>query len=207
VIPLLRAPLIYNKPVVPGSASYTTPGTYSLIVPNHNSMTFDSRGGGAGGGGPGGIVSGSYQSGGNGGGGGNSQVYYSPDSGQLNVIGYGGGGGEGLHFNGSAWVASNGSVGAGSGGDSNITGGGAGGGARGNMYNSAAGTYVYAGYGGAGGRAVRSVNRGILVPGQNLVIIVGGRGGPGSTASNNTPQIVQTAAGYGNYGAVYISWA
>lgn len=201
MIPLLRAPLIYNKPVVPGSASYTTPGTYSLIVPNHNSMTFDPRGAGGGGGGAAGY-NGGVTSGGNGSPGGYSQVYYNPNSGILNVVGYGGNGGGGLYYNGSSWVASNGSPGTATGGDSNINGGGNAGGSGG----ATGMPWTYAGSGGYGGRAVRTMNRGILVPGQTLIIIVGSGGAPGAAGSNTGGTFVQQSGSYGSNGAVYISW-
>ncbi|HRO00335.1 MAG TPA: hypothetical protein PLX43_02335 [Nitrobacter sp.] len=170
-------------------------------------MTFDIRGGGAGGGGPGGIVSFSTYDGGDGSAAGYSQVYYSPNSGLLNVIGYGGDGGGGLKFNGSAWVSSgDGSPGSASGGDTNIPGGGAAGGARGHMVVISSGNTLYAGNGGYGGRAVRTVSRGLILPGQALVIIVGSGAGAGAAGSNDGQYISQSGASAGAAGAVYISW-
>jgi len=75
------------------------------------------------------------------------------------------------------------------------------------VYIPSSGNTIYAGTGGTGGRSVRTVSRGILVPGQTLTIIVGTRGSPGANASNTNSNIQQHGAGYGNNGAVYISWA
>lgn len=206
ILPILKPFIIRTKPIVPGSTSYTSPGTYSLTVPAHRTITFDPRGGSGGGGGAGGLDAGNMNPGGDGTSGGYSQVYYAPNSSLLNAIGYGGGGGGGERNSGGVWSGTNGASGTASGGDSNITGGGAAGGSAGYMRNTNNGLIFYAGAGGSGGRAVRTLNRGILVPGQTLTIIVGNRGAPGGNGYNTTAVNEQHSAGYGNYGAVYISW-
>lgn len=198
-----------HAPIVPGSASWTSPGTYYLTVPKHRTMSFDVRGAGGGGGGPGGVYP--YNNsvyGGTGGAGGYSQVYYNPNSSLLNAIGYGGTGGTGSSNGPSGGInGSDGSAGTASGGDGNYTGGGAGGGARGYTYYTSGGwPNGNAGYGGNGGRSVRTLNRDILIPGQTLVIIVGSGGAAGPNSANAVPEIIQVPAGAGSNGAVYISW-
>lgn len=91
-------------------------------------------------------------------------------------------------------------------GDTNIPGGGAAGGARGHMVVISSGNTLYAGNGGYGGRAVRTVSRGLILPGQALVIIVGSGAGAGAAGSNDGQYISQSGASAGAAGAVYISW-
>ena len=200
-----------HAPIVPGSASYTAPGTYYLTIPYHRTMTFDVRGAGGGGGGSAGAQQNNPQPPGNPGGDGTySQSYYAPNSGLLNVIGYPGKGGAGGVYGTSN--TSNGANGSAAGGDSHYPGAGAGGGAGGWEHvisyfgSTESHAYYYAGNGGAGGRSVRSISRGLLVPGQTLVIIVGSAGGPGAPGSFTWPYGDQHAAAAGGNGAVYISW-
>lgn len=210
---LMPLPFVGRKPVIPGSASYTTPGTYALIIPEHRTFVFDVRGAGGGGGGAIGIdaFSGGTYPGATGGTGGYAQVYYEANSGLLNVIGFGGSGGAGT-ANGFS-LAANGSGGAGQGGDTNITGGGNGPGA-GASSTLPSGFWVVtgtpttvAGTGGYGGRAVRTISQGLIATfGQRLIIIVGSGGGQGANGSPNN-YIAQGAAGAGAPGAVYMSWS
>lgn len=203
ILPSLRHKLPWRGfTVFPGSASYTTPGTYYLTVPAHRSFSFDVRGAGGGGAGaPGMIMSGTTPVGtvgGYGGNGGHSQVYLQENSGLLNAIGWGGTGGN----PNTTGTAAHGTA---QGGDSNITGGGSPGGAGGTLNGSPPSTVQAGGY---GGRSVRGINAGLIWRGQTLVIVVGSGGPPGSNASNSSPfNFSQTSAGYGANGAVYLSWS
>ena len=42
-------PVFFGAGVVPGSIAFTTPGTYTFVVPNYNWINFDVKGGGGGG--------------------------------------------------------------------------------------------------------------------------------------------------------------
>lgn len=199
-------PRVSTAPIVtPGSSNYTSPGTYSFIVPNFNSLSVDVRGAGGGGGGVE-IFDGDFgvvaHAGSNGTAGG--QSYFG------SVIGNGGGGGTKGNgtvytFSGNPWSFSDGSAGAAgtaSGGTTNTTGGGSSGGA-----GAVEGTYsagaCNGGPGGAGGRSLRTYTIGELTVGASITVVVGTRGSPGVM----DPALNGSQAGYGAHGAVYISWS
>lgn len=198
ILPFRRIIPVSRPPVIPGSASYTTPGTYSLVIPQFNNLGLDVRGAGGGGqGAPGWVGFNGATNGGVGGNGGYSQVYLQQDSGLLNVVGYGGQGGQ---------VGATGTYGTGQGGDQNITGGGSAGGSAG--YMAGGDPTIYGTNGGYGGRATRNQPFSVVAPGMTLIIIVGAAGPPGANATLNTPfPFYQVSAGYGAAGAVYISWS
>ena len=153
----------------PGSTSYTTPGTYSFNVPKFTTLTVDVRGAGGGG-------SNAFDSGNNGG----TSVFYS----STNLRGNGGIGARKERNN-------DGADGTASGGESNITGGGANGGGAGS----------YGSIGGDGGRAVKTWSKteaGHPSDTQNITVVVGAGGNGGSGTGND--------GGDGTNGAVYISW-
>lgn len=182
--------------VVPGSQSYTTPGTYTFNVPAFNTLTVTVNAGGGGGGG----YSNGHPEMYNGGNGGNSSF--------ASVSAEGG-------LGGAVCVAlysdihnqfPNGSPGGSSGGDSNFTGtGGAGGqGYKSASYDLGSDSYAYgdAGYGGAGGRSVKTYIAGAL--GATVTVVVGAGGAAGGVA--NTAGITQYPTAGAN-GAVLISWS
>jgi hypothetical protein len=214
---------------VPGSVSYQTPGTYSLIIPEYNTLFVDVYGPGGGGGGAayyfdqhnlatGGVqlgqgVGGSsgrftgytYFVGQNGSGGGYSQ-FYNPASGWAPTA-YGGAGGAGLTWFNSSFQGFSPQLSAGgsaSGGDANIAGGGAGPGVYGNTqsYSPQVGgwTWTYGNYGGYGGRAYKTFSPGMMPVGSACQIIVGQGGPPGSQYTNNVPT-------WGGNGIVNVSWS
>lgn len=165
---------------VSGSASYTTPGTYSFTIPVHQTLTIDVRGGGGGGGDMGvnygyGIQNSGY---GNGQPGGQSHFAGA-------IVGNGGGAG-------ASWPGGSGGAGTAGGGNSSNTAGGGSAGGAGSCYIGYCG-----GSGGNGGRAVSVYNFGVYTPGQVVTIVVGGGG-----ASTNSPYRGNAGAS----GAVYISW-
>lgn len=198
LLPFRRIIPVSRPPVTPGSASYTTPGTYSLALPEFNNLGLDVRGAGGGGQGAPGFVGFNGASAGSvGGDGGYSQVYLQQNSGLLNVVGYGGQGGQ---------VGATGTAGAGQGGDQNITGGGDAGGSGG--YLAGGDPTLYSSNGGYGGRATRNQPNGLVAAGMTLIIIVGAAGPPGANGPLNTPfPFYQVSATYGSAGAVYISWS
>jgi hypothetical protein len=175
-LPLLASQFRGAVKSTPGSASYTSPGTYQLVVPPNANMTFDVRGAGGGGGGS------AYDGNGFGSagtGGGASSV-------DVGVVGYGGNGGQGWSVGVNGGQAAHGG---GGGGDTNITGGGAAGGAGG-VYGFTAGQA-----GGNGGRAIRTIVG--IAAGTILTIAVGAGGNRGAG---------QQPGQFGSPGAVYISW-
>lgn len=177
--------------VVPGSASYTTPGTYTFIVPPYTTLTADVRG--AGGGGAGSRYTGYY-------------IYYG-DPGTVsyfnaptgNVVGNGGSGGSGSNWNPPVGGVQ-GAHGTASGGDSNITGGGSPGG-QGSIITLQGS--LYGGPGGYGGRAVKSWSLGQLAPGTAITVVVGA----GGAASPCEPVGITQYNTAGANGAVYLSWS
>jgi hypothetical protein len=208
ILPSLRRRLPWRGfPITPGSASYTSPGTYSLVVPaNFNTFVIDARGAGGGGGGAGCYYP-PVQYGSAGAAGGASYVTI---PGWASVIGYAGDGGGAAVYTGSfTWNdGAGGAHGTAVNGDSNITGGGAAGGGGGNQY----GGYnpnprSVGGAGGYGGRAVRTFTKQQLIvqPRQTLTIVVGGTGpaGANSPCSGSVYAVPQP----GGAGAVYISWS
>jgi hypothetical protein len=207
ILPSLRRRLPWRGfPIVPGSASYTSPGTYSLTVPaNFNTFVIDVRGGGGGGGGAGTLSPQGYGTAGGAG----SQSYVTIP-GWASMVGYAGDGGQPDTYSGSfTWYdGAAGANGPAVNGDSNITGGGAAGGVGANIH----GGYnpnprSVGGNGGYGGRSVRTFTKQQLIvqPRQTLTIVVGG-GGAAGTFPNWTPA-VYTYPQPGSAGAVYISWS
>jgi hypothetical protein len=198
---------IVTAAVTGGSGGWGSPGTFYFTIPYHNSFNFDVYGAGGGGGGCGGVVPvQNYYSGGPGGTGGYSQIYdEETGGGKVNVIGWAGGGGSGMQYAGTTWNYANGGAGSAQGGDGNIPGGGAGGGASSVLYPDYAPDYrFYGGNGGPGGRAYRSVGRGLLTPGTRLVILVGQGGAPGADSPDQG--YIRQSGGWGGNGASYISW-
>jgi hypothetical protein len=191
--------------VTSGSATYSTPGTYTFYVPAYSSLTVyvDGAGGGAG---LDVITNGNA---------GGSSVFY----GSATVIGYGGGGGT---------TGAGGAGGSASGGDTNTAG------SAGSMPNGGAaanGTAGQAGYiityagqnwgkaggvgpgggsiyasgssgygGGGGGRAVKTFGVGALSVGGGYTVVVGAGGAGGSGGAGYV-------AGTGGDGQVYIVWS
>lgn len=188
------------KPIVPGSQTWSTPGTYQLIIPDHHSVTMDVRGGAGGGAGAQGY-NGSWNAGSSGAAGANSQV---TRPGGTFAIGYGGGAAIGAAAQSAN--GTNGSAGSaysydGTGG---TVGGGATGGQRGIVGNSEGTPTYYGAVGGNGGRVLITIDRGFIVPGTVLTIVVGSGGGAGANGASNWP-VLQTPTAGGN-GAVSISW-
>jgi hypothetical protein len=187
----------------PGSASWNTPGTYSFTVPKHRTFSMDIYGAGGGGGGAGGYngLALGTTSGSPGGDGGYS---YLLANGILQVVGYGGGGGGATSYNGSGFPAGTpGAQGTAVNGDGNITGGGRAGGNPGYLDTGFAGG-SQGGYGGAGGRAYRTIQRGVIPYGSIITIVVGAGGAAGVNGANQNGYIWVPAAG--TYGGVYASW-
>ena len=133
----------------PGSATYSTPGTYSFTVPEYTTLAADVSGAGGGG-----AVS-------------NSSTAGTQSSFNSTVIGYGGGGG------GTSTISYPvGSSGTATGGDTNTTGGGSAGGAGGSdTWNGD--NFVHQGAGGPGGRAVKTYAAGALTIGATITVVVG----------------------------------
>lgn len=177
--------------VVPGSAAYTSPGTYTFIVPAYTTLTADVRG--AGGGGAGSRYTGYYIYYGDNG----NYSYFNAPTG--NVVGYGGNGGSGSNWNPPVGGVQ-GAHGAAVGGDSNITGGGSPGG-QGSVITLAGS--LYGGPGGYGGRAVKTWALGQLTPGTAITIVVGA----GGAASPCEPVGITQYNTAGVAGAVYLSWS
>lgn len=194
ILPFRRSiPSVLN--VIPGSVSYTTPGTYSFTVPYFRTLTADVRGAGGGGGGWRGSGPYIYY-----GGDGTYSYFAAPDA---TLIGYGGSGGSGADITGV--TGNNGANGSAAGGSTNTAGGAGNGGLP--AIGGYPGTSYWAGYGGAGGRAVRIWNRasGLLLP-KTVITIVVGPGGVAGTVEPE-PNTVQQWSTAGGNGAVYISWS
>jgi hypothetical protein len=181
--------------ILPGSAGYTSPGTYTFIVPYYNSLTVDVRGAGGGGGGSRYTGYAIYY-------GGNGNYSYFA-AGDATLIGYGGAGGSGTNWSPPVGGV-NGAHGGAGGGDSNITGGGSPGG-QGSVI-SLSGSLT-AGEGGYGGRAVRTWSRSQwytkLTPKSAITVVVGAGGGP----ADCEPVGIARYPSAGQNGAVYISWS
>ncbi|UPT95382.1 hypothetical protein J4G48_0040210 [Bradyrhizobium barranii subsp. apii] len=195
ILPFRRMIPKAGPTITPGSASFTSPGTYTFVVPYYNSLTADVRGGGGGGGGARYSDSSIYYASA-----GNYSYFAAPDA---TLIGYGGGG-----ANGAVWSpprnGDNGSPGTAAGGDGNITGGGSAGGQG--AIISAGGSLV-GGTGGAGGRAYRTWVRSQwytkLTPRTSITVVVG----DGGAKSECEPAYITQYNTNGQSGAVYISWS
>lgn len=168
MLPYLRRMLGQARVVTPGSASYS-PGTFSFVVPEYYTLTIDLKGAGGGG----------------------AARNYNAASGaptqitSLGLIADGGGG----SYNVSPGVNAAGVSGSASGGDTNITGGGAAGGTAGLLGQP----------GGAGGRCIKTYAYGAPgapIPGTSLTVVVGS-GGAGAGPSGGT----------GGPGSAGLSWS
>lgn len=171
-------------PVVPGSAQWTSAGTFSLLVPLYNVFNLDLRAGGGGGGG--------HLNAGGGSGGSGGDTYINLPG--LTVIAYGGTGGQSP---GSIGQGGHGSPGSGANGTV-VNGGGAAGGNGGSYVGSQGGN------GGAGGRVYRTFTlgeSGAPVPNNSYTVVVGSGGSPGPSTSNLGP------GQWGSVGAAYFSWS
>ena len=210
IVPFRRIIPSAGPLITPGSVAFTTPGTYYFTVPNFRTLTADVRGPGGGGGA---CYVNAYPSGSAGG-----PSYFDAPTGT--VIAYSGGGGVGLNIGASGGGQVVASVTAGgvglcitdllayarfhmgdgtaANGDVNTTGGGSPGGACG--FYTINGAY-HGGYGGYGGRAVKTWVRGLLVPNTTIIIVVGA-GGVRGIGDNWS-----TAASNGLNGSVNISWS
>lgn len=198
---LMRGTVGRASRIVPGSQNYSSPGTYSFIVPEHHALTIDIRGGGGGGGGALGMVEVAPRDGTDGSSGGYSRFLGAG----LDIFAYGGGGGGRQYMSGQSVAGGGaGAAGVAYGGTSNISGGGGGGGAGGWNYITVGGIYRYGGAGGAGGRATRVINRGVILPKTVISIVVGGPGAPGANGANDG---ATSAPGWGGGGGVYLSWS
>jgi hypothetical protein len=196
ILPFRRIVPSAGPSIVPGSQSFTTPGTFTFVVPYYNTLTVDVRGGGGGGGGARFSDSTIYYAGSGG-----FSGFYAPD---VQVFGLAGGG-----ANGCVWSpprnGDSGGAGAGQGGSTNITGGGSSGGI-GAILNPGAGQ-LQGGSGGNGGRAIRTWVRSQwytnLAPRTAITVIVGAHG----VKSECEPTFVTRFNTDGGDGAVYISWS
>lgn len=172
---------VYNKPA-PGSASFLTPGTYSLLIPVYQTLNVTVMGaGGGGGGGDNHNIYGYGNCGYDGLNGGNSQF--------LTVVAYGGGYGGG-DCSGHPGINSGGT------GGTVTVGGGSAGGHGGWPQQGSGNGYA----GGAGGRVDYSwtfgVTSGYPAWATYVTLIVGAGGGaPGGNAGPGSP------------GAVYFTWS
>jgi hypothetical protein len=179
----------YGKPLS-GSANYTTPGTYTFLVPPYQSLTAQTWGAGGGGGGGGandGFASGYGGSGG------------SSSFGSIVSAGGGSGGGPGC----DSYNYEPGSAGSG-----DIVGGGSAAGEGGGGADAWSGSS-----GGAGGYSTKNVTYlsdgpiwGNAAIGINKITVTVGRGGSGGYGSNDAG----TQAGYGgngHAGRVYVNWS
>jgi len=197
ILPFRRMLASGGPSIIPGSAAYTSPGTYTFIVPYYNSLTVDVRGGG--GGGAGNRWTGYYIYSSSPG---NYSYFGAPDA---TLIGYGGGSATGSNWSPPVGGVSGGAGSAG-GGDVNIPGGGSSGG-----YGSIVGDdsigHLQGGDGGPGGRAYRTWVRSQwytkLTPKSAITIVVGA----GGAASECEPVYIQRYPIAGYNGAVYISWS
>jgi hypothetical protein len=221
-----------QREVNPGSQSWTSPGTFNWTVPLFNNLSIAVLGAGGGGSGSAwsdfGAIFGNpnypapaWNPGGAGAAGGYGQ-FYVPATG-LNMVAYGGAGGQGN----SQWNQSSpmgaGSSGTGQGGNSaNYTGSGNGGGTYGYcwMYGFiyAQGPYSawsFGGPGGTGGRCDSNFTIGQIPQGSVATIVVQGGGGPGYQINiiNGTEQQGQGDFPNGAFptgggaAAVYVSWS
>lgn len=195
----------YGKPE-PGSRTYSVPGTYTFLVPAHQSLSVDVRGAGGGGGGGGywfnAILAGGPIVA-------TCGISGSPGSQSSfgNVIAYGGGAataGCGLSR------GSDGSAGSGTGGSVTSGGGSAGGEGGVANRNQGGGEQGFGGDGGAGGRTTKSYTylSGESLAWKSSITIVVGTGGFGGPMTFNAFGSPLTSSGYqGSSGVVIVSWS
>ncbi len=204
IVSILLLSFVPHSVSANGSQTYSTPGSYSFVVPAYGTLTVTVRGAGGGGGGQAQLTNLTAFPGNPGSAGGNSSF--------SGVIGYGGAGGTG--GNGtinqtscSSYPGSAGAPGGAAGGSSNTTGAGAAGGSGGSywvcFFQGAVSVVGPGGPGGAGGQATRSYTFGQLNPGASVTVVVG-TGGAGGY-SNNNGYTGGTGAS-GSNGSVAVSW-
>jgi hypothetical protein len=199
ISPLPSSPIVFAN-----SISYTTPGTFSFVCPEFNTMNVIVNAGG-GGGATFVYVNGStfqfITTNNDGTNGGNSSIF-----GLLAVGGTVGAEGS-RYINGPGYPGptsrtpgANGANGTASGGDTNTTGGGAAGGVGGSDDIGRMG-----GNGGNGGKTVKTYNAGDLIPGQTYTVVVGAGGNGETQISQST---FSNANGHiGTSGNVSLSWS
>lgn len=191
------SPVVQGEIVNPGSIFYTTPGDYSFVCPNFNTLTVTVKGAGAGG------WSFQYTNSVSG-----TIVFpienFNPGEASLfnNIVVGSGGiyGTEGVNHDGTRTLGTTGAAGVGSGGDTNTTGGGSAGGLGG-----ADDVGTLGGTGGAGGKAVKAYTAGQLEVGKSYPIVVGAKG-LGSTVLINTAGFAHPQGYDGTDGSVEIVW-
>jgi hypothetical protein len=191
IIPHRRMITPSGPTIIPGSVSYTSPGTYNFTVPYFHSLLADVRGASGGGGGY--SEDSSVYNGSAGG-----YSYFNAPTG--NLVGYGGQGGGG--GNSYAGNGADGAHGSGVNGDYNGYGDATAGGAHAYMTSYPS---LFGGNGGNGARAYRTWTKAqnILIPKSVITVVVGARGE--AAPWNGDPYI--TSAQPGVAGAVYISWS
>lgn len=187
----------YGKPS-PGSRTYSTPGTYTFLVPPFITLSVDVMGGSGGGGGGSDHFPYLYCWGGGSGSSGGISRFAST----VPVIGYGGAGGPAGYCGGKAPNGSNGSA---SGGDTNTTGYSGGSGGHGSGAPGAGSPNTDGGNGGASGRAIKEwthlVTENTPAWKSNVTVVVGSAGYGGGAGS------AWCAPGsYGTGGYVTITW-
>jgi hypothetical protein len=172
IAPLPRS---VRPPVNPGSASWTSPGSFNVLIPEYNVLTMYIWGAGGGGGG---VTDGYYYRNTQWGGTGGTSYFGAPDT---TIYAYGGtGGGNSSIAPGQRAPGDAGSHGGAANGNVyNTTGGGNAGGA-GAQYNS--GIWQYGGNGGNGGLVTRQWTYGAAgapIAGQQYLLVLGAGGAAG----------------------------
>lgn len=192
----------YNKPAA-GSASYSTPGSYTFFVPIYEFLNVDVMGGSGGGGGGADHNPGFYNCGGNAGGAAGESRFAS----STPVVGGGGGGGGPGNNN---YAATNGTA---TGGDNNYVGNATyclAGGAGGPSYN-----YPSGATGGYSGRATKvwkhALTSGNPSWGSSITVTVGAKGAGGGGGQGAYNFVFYCTGGRngssGNDGYVNMSWS
>lgn len=180
--------------VVPGSQTYTVPGTYYFSIPLYNTLTTTVLGSGGGGGGESDILQ-------------QAQNGFDGTSSSFNgnIIGYGGGGGGGAYGFYQTGIAGN--NGGWAGGDSFVIGapGGNGGVASGVAGHHSSGRD--GGPGGGGGGTIKTYSNGDLVTGNVITIIVGARGSGGYGEPERIDNYPTANGSFGSNGSITITWS
>lgn len=197
--------------VTPGSQTFSTAGTYSFTVPEHNSITVQVWGGGGGGGGKDGAANIAGGSNGGtsswasaviagggaratvsaGGAGGTASGGTTNTSGAAGTTAGKGGNGANGGLGGAALPSSD----PGPGNPGSAPGGGGGGAA---LYTMKTGVFIPASGGGGGSYSTRTYTSGTYTPGSSVTIVVGAAGAGG----NGTAQ----DGGRGGAGRVIVTW-
>ncbi len=180
-------PVFFSTRAIPGSTTWSTPGTYSFVVPFYNTMTVTVNGAGGSGGADidNNTLYTSYTTSPDGSTGGNSSF-----ASATSCVGNGGAGGAAsTRFDtGKGYITSSGTNGAAGGasgpsGGTATTGGGAAGGAGGTWETGTVG-----GTGGSGGKFVKTFTAGASdapVPGSTITVAVGAHGNTGANNGTN----------------------